>query len=93
MINSSLSTDSNIAVAKNGTGIKSLFSKMVGLSLHMSIFIVGTTLAEYAWRAYGACYKVLFWLSFNELLKEQTAGQLPQTGNRCRGHQLRPCPL
>jgi hypothetical protein len=55
MINSSLSTDSNIAVAKNSTGIKSLFSKMVGLSLHVSILIVGTNLAEYAWRAYGAC--------------------------------------
>jgi len=55
MINSSLSTHSNIAVAKNGTGIKSLFSKIVGLSLHISILIVGTNLAEYAWRAYGAC--------------------------------------
>jgi len=55
MINSSLSNDSNIVVAKNGTRIKSLSAKIVGLSLHMSILIVGTNLAEYAWRAYGAC--------------------------------------
>jgi hypothetical protein len=55
MINSSLRTDSTIVVAKNGTRIKSLFAKIVGLSLHMSILIVGTNLAEYAWRAYGAC--------------------------------------
>ena len=55
MMNSSLSTESNIVVAKNGTRIRSLFSKIAGLSLHMSILIVGTNLAEYAWRAYGAC--------------------------------------
>ena len=54
-MNSRLSTDSNIVVAKNGTRIRSLFSKIAGLSLHMSILIIGTNLAEYAWRAYGAC--------------------------------------
>jgi hypothetical protein len=55
MINNSLRTDSSIVVAKGRTAVKSLFAKIFGLSLHVSILIVGTNLAEYAWRAYGAC--------------------------------------
>lgn len=55
MMNSTLSNDSNIVVAKNGTAIKSLFLKLFGLGMHLSILIAGTNLAEKLWRAWGAC--------------------------------------
>jgi hypothetical protein len=55
MMNSTLSNDSNIVVAKNGTAIKSLFLKLFGLAMHLSILVAGTNLAEKLWRAWGAC--------------------------------------
>jgi hypothetical protein len=55
MMNSTLSNDPNIVVAKNGTAIKSLFLKLFGLAMHLSILVAGTNLAEKLWRAWGAC--------------------------------------
>lgn len=55
MMNSTLRTDSNIVIAKNGTAIKSLFLKLFALSMHLTILIAGTNLAEKLWRAWGAC--------------------------------------
>jgi len=55
MMNSTLRTDSKIVVAKNGSALKSLFLKLFALSMHLSILVAGTNLAEKLWRAWGAC--------------------------------------
>ena len=58
-----------IVSVKKTTATKSLFAKILGLSAHIGILYIGTTIAEYAWRLWGACSKssVKSWLGFIEL--------------------------
>ena len=44
-----------IVSVKKTTATKSLFAKILGLFAHIGILYVGTTIAEYAWRLWGAC--------------------------------------
>ena len=44
-----------IVSVKKTTDAKSLFAKILGLSAHIGILYISTTIAEYAWRLWGAC--------------------------------------
>jgi hypothetical protein len=44
-----------IVSVKKTTATKSLFAKILGLSAHIGILYIGTTIADYAWRLWGAC--------------------------------------
>lgn len=44
----------NVSVEKT-TATRSLFAKILGLSAHLGILYLGTTIAEYVWRQWGAC--------------------------------------
>ena len=50
-----LSSHQVIVSVEKTTATKSLFAKILGLFAHIGILYIGTTIAEYAWRLWGAC--------------------------------------
>jgi len=44
-----------IVTVGKSTATKSLFAKILGLLTHLGILYMGTTIAEYGWRLWGAC--------------------------------------
>lgn len=42
-----------IVTVKKSTDGKSLFAKILGLTVHVGILYVGTNIAEFAWRFWG----------------------------------------